>query len=199
MRLLLATNNPKKRHELERILADRSVELVTPEGLGLDLDPEETGLTFEENSLIKARAFAELTEGLVLADDSGLEVEALGGAPGVHSARFAGPDATDAENRARLLRELSGLPVEKRRARFVCALALVRGSSVLTTIRGTCEGHILHEEQGLGGFGYDSLFFHDQSGKSFAKLDPGEKDQYSHRGVALRQLARSLDRIGRQS
>lgn len=196
MKLLLATGNAKKRIELQRLLASREIEVVTPGELGLDLEPEENGRTFEENSLIKARAFAELFDGPVLADDSGLEVDALGGAPGVHSARFAGPGCDDAKNRARLLADLDGVPQAQRGARFVCVLALVRGVQVLARIRGTCEGRILEQEQGQGGFGYDCLFFHETTGKTFAELDPAQKDLYSHRGVALRELARHLDRIG---
>ncbi|MFH0946548.1 MAG: RdgB/HAM1 family non-canonical purine NTP pyrophosphatase [Planctomycetota bacterium] len=196
MKLLLATGNPKKRIELQRILASRQFEVVTPGELGLDLEPEENGRTFDENSLIKARAFAALVDGPVLADDSGLEVDALNGAPGVHSARFAGPECDDAENRARLLADLDGVPPARRTARFVCVLALVRGVRVLARIRGTCEGRILDREQGQGGFGYDCLFFHEQTGKTFAELDPDEKDLYSHRGVALRELTHHLDRIG---
>lgn len=205
MRLLLATHNAKKRSEVARILAEGAegakgaIELVTPSEVGLRLEPEETGSTFEKNALIKARAFAARFEGLVLADDSGLEVDALGGAPGVRSARYAGPGATDAQNRARLLKALEGVPPERRTARFVCALALVRGPFVVASIRGACEGRILEAERGLGGFGYDSLFFHPPSGLSFAELDPAEKDRYSHRGTALRRLAESLERIGNGS
>ncbi|MBI4880521.1 MAG: RdgB/HAM1 family non-canonical purine NTP pyrophosphatase [Planctomycetes bacterium] len=199
MRILLASNNSKKRHELERILAGRGVEIVTPQALGIDLEPPETGATFEENCLIKARAFARLFAGPVLADDSGLEVDALGGAPGVRSARYAGPAASDAENRARLLAELAGVPDERRAARFVCCLALVKGGEVLARARGACAGRIIAAERGADGFGYDPIFLHEPSGRTFAELDPAEKDRVSHRGAALRELARRLDRIRKQA
>ncbi len=195
MRILLASNNLKKRDELQRILAGRGVDVVTPRELRLDLEPHEDGATFEENCLIKARTFAAQCDGPVLADDSGLEVDALGGAPGVRSARYAGPDASDAENRARLLADLAGVPEPRRMARFVCCLALVRGGAVLAEVRGTCAGRILAAERGAGGFGYDPLFLYEPSGRTFAELDPAEKDRVSHRGAALRELARRLDLV----
>lgn len=195
MRLLLASNNEKKRGELERILLGRGIEVVTPRDLGLDLDPEETGETFEENSEIKARAFAELYDGPVLADDSGLEVDLLDGAPGVRSARYAGPDGNDAANRARLLRELDGVVESRRRGRFVCVLTLVAGDRILAQVRGECEGRILSKERGDGGFGYDPLFLAEGTEQSFAELDAASKDRLSHRGRALRELSHQLDTI----
>lgn len=195
MKLLLASNNEKKRGELERILADRGIEVVTPRGLGIDLDPEETGTTFEENSEIKARAFAALYDGAVLADDSGLEVAVLDGAPGVRSARYAGVDSDDAANRKKLLRQLDGVVLTQRQARFVCVLTLIRGGEILARVRGSCEGRILSAERGDGGFGYDPLFLAEGTDRSFAELDPSTKDQLSHRGRALRELTQVLDTI----
>ncbi len=196
MKLLLASNNAKKRAELERILSDRSIDIVTPAELSINLEPVEDGATFEENALIKATAFARLHEGPVLADDSGLEVDALEGAPGIHSARFAGPEADDAANRELLLERLNGIAPDGRSARLVCALVLVDGGKTLATIRGECEGQILEQARGTGGFGYDSLFMPAASDKSFAELDAGEKDGFSHRGLALKRVTEDLDQIG---
>lgn len=197
MRVLLASNNAKKRAEIERILGS-SVTAVVPADLGLTLEPEETGATFEQNSALKALAFAAATDLPVLADDSGLEVDALGGQPGVHSARFAGAGASDAANRGRLLAELAGVPAERRTARFTCVLTLARRGEVLAQVRGECAGRILARERGTSGFGYDPLFLHEPSGLTFAELAAAEKDAISHRGVALRRLAAALNSIGTQ-
>jgi XTP/dITP diphosphohydrolase len=148
--------------------------------------PEETGSTFEENARLKAAYYSGFTRELVFADDSGIEVDALGGAPGVYSARYAGPNATDAENNALLLRNLEG--VTDRTARFVCVIALAREGRVLETVRGSVEGEILHAARGEGGFGYDPLFFYAPQGCSFAELSAEEKLAVSHRGNALRAL-----------
>lgn len=195
MKILLASNNAKKRKELERILAASHLFVVTPRDLGLDLVPEENGRTFAENALIKARAFSEATDLPVLADDSGLIVDALDGAPGVHSARFAGPNASDADNRAKLLTALSGVPVARRTARFICSLALVRRGELLASVEDTCEGRILETERGTGGFGYDPLFLHEASGQTFADLADDKKDAVSHRGRALRRLETHLEKL----
>lgn len=192
MRLLLASNNAKKRHELERLLAGSRLEVVTPAEAGLDLEPVEDGATFTANARIKALAFAAAFDGPVLADDSGLVVDALDGRPGVHSARFAGADADDAANRTRLLRELEGVPTETRTARFVCHVALARGDEILAEETGTCEGRVLEAERGAGGFGYDPLFLDVATGRSFAELAAAEKDALSHRGRALTALTPRL-------
>jgi XTP/dITP diphosphohydrolase len=193
MRILLASNNPKKRLEIERVLAPLGVAVVSPADLCLDLHPEETGATFADNARLKAQAFTAASGLPALADDSGLEVAALGGAPGVRSARFAGEDAGDKENRTKLLSELEGVPPERRQARFSCALVLIDGEKELASVQGTCDGIILDEERGTGGFGYDPLFFHPESGKTFAELDPADKDRVSHRGKALRALVEVLE------
>ncbi len=195
MQILLASNNAKKRKELERILQGLQLAVATPKDLGLDLVPEEDGATFAANARIKALAFAALTDLPVLADDSGLVVDALKGEPGVHSARYAGLPSNDAANRKKLLLELRGIPSAQRRAHFVCALALVHRGKIVAEVEGRCIGRILEGEQGEGGFGYDPLFLHEPSGKTFAELDPDTKDRISHRGTALRLLAPVLKEL----
>lgn len=155
--------------------------------------PEENGATFEENASSKALYYSAFTPELVLADDSGLEVDALRGAPGVYSARYAGVDATDFANNDLLLRKLQN--VGNREAHFVCALALARGGRVLATARGIAEGEILTVPRGEGGFGYDPLFFYPPLGRTFAELTPEEKFGVSHRGKALRNLFGCLENI----
>jgi XTP/dITP diphosphohydrolase len=192
-RMVLATANRAKLAELERILEGVDVELVPMDELGLD-SPVEDGDTFEDNALIKARAAA-LASGLpALADDSGLEVDALGGAPGVRSSRYAsddpdGPDHDDdAANNAKLVRELAGVPPERRTARFVCAAALVTPEGAAWTTRGTMEGRIVDEPRGEHGFGYDPHFVSTGETRTNAELAPAEKDARSHRGLAFRRL-----------
>jgi XTP/dITP diphosphohydrolase len=148
--------------------------------------PDENGTSFEENAKIKAEYYSGFTEELVLADDSGLEVAALHGAPGIHSARYAGPNATDSENNELLLQHLENQ--DNRAARFVCAVALARAGHVCTSVRGTAEGEILNQPRGDRGFGYDPLFFYPPLGRTFAELTCDEKFAVSHRGRALRNL-----------
>jgi XTP/dITP diphosphohydrolase len=156
----------------------------------------EDGLTFAENARKKALHYSRFTDGLIVADDSGLEVDALRGAPGVKSRRFAGPAATDADNNAKLLVLLAAVPAAKRTARFVCELALAQGGKLLAQFRGVAEGLILRAPRGEGGFGYDPLFLDPESEKTFAELSPEEKLARSHRGRALRAL---LDWLAEQS
>lgn len=188
--ILLATRNAKKLAELERIaraeaLPVRFVSLAQwPE---VPTAPEEE-TTFAGNARAKALWYARRTGRTCLADDSGLEVDALRGAPGVRSARYAGADAGDAANRARLLEALAGVPPERRTARFRCALALAGAEGVWFEAEGTTEGRILEHERGAGGFGYDPLFLSDELGATFAEADPAAKDRVSHRGRALARL-----------
>lgn len=198
MRLLLASNNAKKRAELESILAGLGIEVVVPREIGGLPEVDEDQPSFRGNAAKKAASAARASGLWSLADDSGLEVDALGGEPGVRSARFAGFQGDDAANNALLLARLAGLPAERRGARFVCALALARpdGSPALE-VEGTARGRILEAPRGSGGFGYDPLFLFDEpgqpySGRAFAELAPSEKAQVSHRGRALRELARGL-------
>ena len=195
MKLLLASNNEKKRAELLRILAGFGLEPVTPREAGIALDPDENGDTFAANARSKALAFSAATALPVLADDSGLEVDALGGAPGVRSARFAGAHGDDAANRRKLLEALATTPAERRGGRFVCALCLAQDRRILAEVESDCRGRMLTAERGAGGFGYDPLFLHEPSGRTFAELDATEKDAVSHRGRALRALVPHLPHL----
>ncbi|HED65368.1 MAG TPA: RdgB/HAM1 family non-canonical purine NTP pyrophosphatase [Planctomycetes bacterium] len=203
MKLLLASNNPKKRAELEAILARygiSGIEVVTPAELGGIDDVEEDGETFLANAEKKALASAAATGLHALADDSGLAVDALDGAPGVRSARFAGEPSDDSANNAKLLRLLDGVAEGERGAAFHCALVLASPGpppAVLTTAVGTVRGRILEASRGESGFGYDPLFLFTEpgqpgTGKAFAELDPVEKAAISHRGRALEQLVRAF-------
>lgn len=198
MRLLIATQNRKKLREIELLLAPLGVTLVTPAHVGDLPEVDEDQPTFALNAAKKARSAA-LASGLwALADDSGLEVEALGGAPGVRSARWAGEPADDARNNEKLLAALSGLPEERRGARFVCAIALARpDGSLALEVTGESRGRILETPRGDGDFGYDPLFLFiepgfAQTGRGFAELRPEGKSAVSHRGRALRTLASQL-------
>jgi XTP/dITP diphosphohydrolase len=199
--LLLATRNRKKLGELDRILSRarlpaRLLGLDDVQGAGT---ASETGATFSENAREKALFYAATTRHLCLADDSGLEVDALGGAPGVRSARYAGGHASDVENRARLLRELEPVPDTRRGARFRCSLALAVNDHVLFEADGVSEGCILREERGRDGFGYDPLFFSTELGLTFAECDSAAKDRVSHRGRALAKLVEFLRSTPRPS
>lgn len=185
MILRCATSNPAKLREFQMA---GDVE-VRPLDSGVP-PPEESGLTLEENAVAKAVYYSRFTDDPVFADDSGLEVDALGGAPGVHSARFAGPAADDAANNALLLERLKG--AANRAARFVCIIALARRGELLGVFRGTVEGHIAEEPRGSQGFGYDPLFYYQPFGCTFGQAPPGEKLRVSHRGQALRKMFDSL-------
>jgi XTP/dITP diphosphohydrolase len=195
-RLVVATANPGKLAEIRAILADLDVELVPMTELGVPSPPED-GASFEDNALLKARACAAATGLVALADDSGLEVDALAGAPGVWSARYAGEPADDAANNARLLAELADVPPERRTARFVCAAAAVAPDGREVVVRGTMEGRIADQPRGVHGFGYDPLFVSDAAGdgRTNAELAPAEKDAISHRGAAFRALRTRLPEV----
>ena len=191
MRLLIATKNAHKTDEIQAILGsdwDVSDLIAHPE----IPSPEETGETFAENAAIKAVAASQRFAGWVLADDSGLEVDALAGAPGVHSARYAGPGATDAANRLKLLEALEGVRGKARAARFRCAIALAEGGSVAAIFEGAVEGVIVNGERGDGGFGYDSLFVPEGHCETFAQLPPSTKNELSHRARALSRAGEFL-------
>lgn len=191
-KLLLATSNPGKVDEYRVLLAGAPVTLVTPAEQGLEGQPEETGATFEENALLKARYYAQASGLLSLADDSGLEVDALGGEPGVHSARYAGDGATDADRVVLLLSRLKDVASEKRTARFRCVVALAWPEGATEIFHGSCEGQIADELRGNNGFGYDPVFYVPELGKTFAELESDVKNQRSHRAIAARFAAERL-------
>lgn len=193
--LVLATRNKNKLRELTSILSDLPVRVESIASFPGAPDVEETGATMAENALLKARAAARHTGLWAMADDSGLEVDALDGRPGVYSARFAGPGATDADNNAKLLRLLEGVPDPRRTARFRCAIALVSPDGDEYVDEGVCEGVVAREPRGQGGFGYDPLFIVPEYGRTFAELPPEVKDRISHRARALAAAKRRLARL----
>ena len=194
-RIVFATGNENKMVEIRMILSDLGLPVYSMKEAGVDVEIIEDGISFEENAEIKARAVARvLTNDIVLADDSGLVVDALDGAPGIYSARYAGENATDADRIAKLLREMQGIPPEERNARFVSAVCCVFPDGRKIIVRGECEGSIGQIPQGNDGFGYDPVFV-TESGKTFAELTPQEKDAVSHRGIALRKLAEQLKQV----
>jgi XTP/dITP diphosphohydrolase len=190
MHLYCATGNQGKLREFRMAAGHAPVEIDLVPAFR-ELPPAiEDGATFEENAVKKALHYARYADGLLFADDSGLEVDALGGAPGVYSARYSGPEATDEANNRLLLENLRG--VADRRARFVCAIALVEGGAVRGVYRGSVEGRIIDEARGPHGFGYDPLFFHEPFGCTFGEADDEQKFAVSHRGQALRAMVREL-------
>lgn len=201
MKFLAATRSPGKQREIRRILGASGLEVVFPDEIGLaELPAEaalESGENYEANARRKAEFFTRLSSLPTFADDSGLEVLALGGAPGVRSRRWAGASGTDQEvdaaNNAELVRRLAGAPAARRVARYRCVVVFLRASSAVPTIcQGDCTGRILEEPRGTGGFGYDPYFLSDELGKSFGEATAQEKDSVSHRGRALRALAQAL-------
>ncbi len=195
-RVVLATGNPGKVRELGDMLRGLGLEILPQGELGVP-EVEESGLSFVENALLKARNAAQHTGLPAIADDSGLEVDALRGAPGIHSARFAGPHADDRDNIRKLLQELRDVPDRERSARFRCVLVYMRhGADPCPLIcQGSWEGHILREPRGEHGFGYDPLFYLPDTGCSSAQLEPEAKNRISHRAQALQRLKQKLSRI----
>jgi len=200
VRLLIASTNPGKIREFGQMLGGAGIEFTDLSGHGPLPPVTETGRTFRENACLKAAAYARALNVWALADDSGLAVDALGGQPGVHSARWAQLHAAgcgDADNNALLLRQLADVPDAQRTARFVCELALAEpGGKVVLTAADSVEGRILRQERGYNGFGYDPLFFVESLGKTTAELGPEQKHQISHRGKALRRMRGLLERSG---
>ncbi len=185
-KLLIATHNPGKLREYAALLDGLPLTLTTPTQEGLSLEVAETGETFAENAALKALAYARASGRLTLADDSGLEVDALDGAPGVYSARYAGPEASDADRYRLLLRRLADVPQERRTARFRCAVALATPQGDVQIADGTCEGVIGFAPRGAHGFGYDPVFYLPTHGQTMAELPPEVKNQLSHRAQAIR-------------
>lgn len=192
-KILFATENEGKMREIRLILGDMDVEIQSLREAGIRVDIEENGQTFEENAAIKAGAVAAETDAIVLADDSGLEVDYLNKEPGVHSARYMGYDTSYRVKNQSILERLQGVPEEKRTARFVCAIAAVLPDGTQLCSRGTIEGIIGYEERGEGGFGYDPIFFLPEYGCSTAELPMDKKNELSHRGKALRQMKEMLE------
>jgi XTP/dITP diphosphohydrolase len=194
-KLLVATRNAGKMNEYRELLQGLPVELTWPEAEEITLEPEETGATFAENAILKARAYAAASGLLTWADDSGLEVDALGGEPGVRSSRYAGPGASDADRYRLLLRKMAGVPWERRTARFRCVIAIADPAGALHTAEGTCEGIITFAPRGANGFGYDPVFYLPDRGCTMAELSPAEKNQISHRARAARAARRILEEM----
>lgn len=194
MDFILATNNMKKLAEMQRILSPLDINVVTAKMLGITLEEvEEDGDTFEANAKIKALNACRATNMPAIADDSGICVDYLDGAPGIFSARFSGEHGNDEKNNDLLLEKLSGVPMEKRKAHYACAICCVFPDGKEITVRGECHGYIGFERDGNEGFGYDPLFL--INGKSFGKYTAEEKDKISHRGNALRLLTQELNKI----
>lgn len=187
-KIVFATGNKDKMREIREIMADVDVEVVSMKEAEISVDVVEDGTTFEENALIKARAIAEFTDAIVLADDSGLEIDYLDKAPGVYSARFMGEDTSYVIKNQALIDKLDGVEKEKRTARFVCAIAAVLPDKSELVVRETMEGYIGDHAEGENGFGYDPIFFLDEFGCSSAALTREQKNEISHRGKALRAV-----------
>ena len=193
-RMIFATGNENKMKEIREILGALPLEILSMKEAGVSADIVEDGKTFEENALIKARAICKLAGEMVLADDSGLEIDYLNKEPGIYSARYMGEDTSYHINNKSLIDRLEGVPDEKRTARFVCAIAAVFPDGKELVVRGTVEGIIGYEEKGENGFGYDPIFYLPERGCTTAELPPEEKNSISHRGNALRLMKELIER-----
>lgn len=201
MRIIFATGNQGKLREIDDILKDLSIPIVSMKDAGITSEPDETGVTFEENAIIKAKHAADVLkekDAIYMADDSGLEVDALGGEPGVYSARYMGEDTPYTVKNKNIIDRLDGVENDKRTARFVCAIAAVLPDGEVVTTRGTIEGKIGYEERGTNGFGYDPIFYLPDMSVSTAELSPDEKNRISHRGRALEAMKIRLKEILKQ-
>lgn len=195
-RIIFATGNQGKMKEIREIMQDLKVEVVSLKDIGLEVDIEENGTTFEENAIIKAKTIMELTKEVVMADDSGLEVDYLGKAPGVYSARYLGEDTPYTIKNNHIIKELEGVEGQDRSARFVSVIACVLPDGTTLTTRGTIEGVIGYEEKGENGFGYDPIFYVPECGCTTAELSLEEKNRISHRGKALSMMKEELKKRG---
>ena len=191
-KIVFATGNAGKIKEINMIMADTGMEVISMKDAGISIDIEENGTTYEENAMTKARAVAAHTDDIVLADDSGLEIDYLNKEPGVYSARYMGEDTSYRIKNANLIQRLEGVPDEQRTARFVCAIAAVLPDGRELTTRATIEGRIGYEEKGQNGFGFDPIFYVPEFGKTTAELSEEEKNQVSHRGKALELMKKEL-------
>jgi len=197
-RLLIATGNAGKLKEYQSLLGDLGWQLVSPADIGLTLEVSESGRDYAENAKIKAAGFAKASGLVALADDSGLEVDALGGEPGHLSARYAGPGADDAQRYVRLLERLRGVPPEKRGARFRCLIAVARPTGETELFEGECRGVVAEAPRGETGFGYDPIFYLPERGRTLAELPLSEKNAVSHRGAAARKARPFLEELLRE-
>lgn len=191
-KVIFATGNEGKMKEIREILGDLDIQLLSLKDAGIQADIEENGNSFEENAEIKAKAICDLTGEIVLADDSGLEIDYLNKEPGIYSARYMGEDTSYHIKNANLIERLNGVPDEKRTARFVCAIAAAFPDGTVRTVRAAMEGRIGYEEKGENGFGYDPIFYLPEYGCSSAELSMEEKNKISHRGKALRAIRDEL-------
>lgn len=191
-KIVFATGNAGKMREIREILADMDMDIVSMKEIGIDIEIEENGETFEENAVIKAKAVAGICGEIVLADDSGLEIDYLNKEPGIYSARYMGEETPYSVKNANLIKRLSGVPDEERSARFVCAIAAAFPSGEVITAHGEIEGRIDYKEKGTNGFGYDPIFYIPSFGKTTAELSESEKNSISHRGQALNRIKEEL-------
>lgn len=197
MKMVLASKNPHKLVEIQKIVERFDIQLVLESELGVDIDVEETGTTFEENSLLKAKAVMEATGLPALADDSGIAVDALNGAPGVYSARYGFDDSLDDWGRLQLLlKNTENVPDGQRQAQFVCVITLMTPEGQMIQARGKVHGELLRAPAGTGGFGYDPIFYYPPLGKTLAEVAPEEKNQVSHRARALKVLYEKMKEAG---
>ena len=194
-KIVFATGNKGKVKEIQMILADLGVEVTTMKEEGIFVDVEENGTTYEENAMIKAREVAKYTDAIVMADDSGLEIDYLNKEPGIYSARYMGEDTSYRIKNGNLIERLTGVEDEKRTARFVCAIAAILPDGRELTTRGVIEGRIGYEERGENGFGYDPIFYVPEFGKTTAELTEEEKNMVSHRGRALKIMKEELKKL----
>lgn len=211
MKIIVASNNQHKIEEIKDMFKGMDYEIHSLKDEGIEIEPEETGATFEENAYIKAKSVydhikneekknfpkndkKEYRNNLILADDSGLSVEYLDGAPGVLSARWAGKQGDDRANNEKLLQELKGVPMEQRRAKFVCSMVLI-GHKIDIRVQGEAHGYVIEEEKGFHGFGYDPLFFSSDLAKTFAEASSLEKNHVSHRARALKEMKKELAKL----
>ena len=193
--VIIATKNTGKAREFQALLGKKGIEVKSLLDFPNSPDVEEKGITFAENAILKAEAMARYFHTIVIADDSGLSIDALHGRPGVYSARYAGEEKNDQKNIAKVLEELKGVPFEKRTARFHFALAVAAPGRRTTVVEGTCEGYITEAPKGENGFGYDPIFYVPQKGKTMSELSKEEKNQISHRAKALAKLEKQWDEI----
>ncbi|QFF99609.1 XTP/dITP diphosphatase [Psychrobacillus glaciei] len=194
-KIIIATKNKGKAKDFEALFGPLGYDVLTLHDVADDMDVEETGTTFEENALIKATALSERLQTMVIADDSGLEIDALDGRPGIYSARYAGEAKSDEANIDKVLEELVNVEELNRTARFVCAIAIASPNLESVTVRGTCEGIIAKERKGTNGFGYDPIFYVPSENKMMAELSAEEKGAISHRGNAIKKLSEHIAKL----